>query len=799
MHRDIKPANLLLDVQGNLWITDFGLARLQDDAGLTITGDLLGTLRYMSPEQALAKRGYLDHRTDIYSLGATLYELVTLRPAIDGQDRQEVLRKIAQDEPTPLRRINPAIPRELETILLKAMNKEPVSRYATAQEMADDLRRFMEHKPIKARRPSLVERAAKWSRRHRMAVTTAFVFLLLAVVTLAASTILIARQQREVEKQRDLAYRQRQHARQAVDGMYTRVAEEWIANQPQLEHLQREFLLEALRFYQGFSQEDANEPTELKGKALAYLRVGDVQRKLGQKDEAEEAYLRALKLFEDLATNFPTLAEHRAELSVTHHSRGTLFLATGRLEESEQALRRALTIREGLWTEFPTILDYGAQLAETQIAVGVLFRTRSQFKDAEEMHRRAEEIGRYLVVHQPRSAAYRCSLAKTLTSLGVLMDMDQSRRLDEAESCHREAIKMLEALVNESPRAFRDRQNLMVALNNLGTLLVNLDKYAESEQFLVNGRQLARHLEAEFPNMPESKASLAQLSSNLGIVFKETGRLVDAEQAHREALVERRKLLDSQPGVPRYHSDVGASLNNLANVLQEQGKLLEARPLVEEAIRHKKAALKINPRDPTYRHHLSNSFSILTNILVRSGDVVAATQVEEEWAGLFRVAGSVSGTSDSATGQPSDLNKLARVLATSPYPQLRDSRLAVRLAKKAVEQAPESWECCNTLGMANYRAGDWKAAVVALEKSLELRADDDPSIWFFLTMAHWKKGEKDHARKWYDKAVNWMEEKRSQDDELRRFRDEAAALLGVTEHPKSTGQKEKDTQRRLQP
>ena len=93
MHRDIKPANLLLDIQGNLWITDFGLARLQDDAGLTITGDMLGTLRYMSPEQALAKRGYLDHRTDIYSLGATLYELVTLRPAIDGQDRQEVLRQ----------------------------------------------------------------------------------------------------------------------------------------------------------------------------------------------------------------------------------------------------------------------------------------------------------------------------------------------------------------------------------------------------------------------------------------------------------------------------------------------------------------------------------------------------------------------------------------------------------------------------------------------------------------------------------------------------------------------------------
>ena len=175
VHRDIKPANLLLDVEGNLWITDFGLARLQDDAGLTITGDLLGTLRYMSPEQALAKRGYLDHRTDIYSLGATLYELLTLRPAIDGQDRQEVLRKIAQDEPTPLRRLNPAIPRELETILLKAMSKEPGSRYDTAQELADDLRHFLEHRPIRARRPSLAERAAKWAHRHRTIVASAVV------------------------------------------------------------------------------------------------------------------------------------------------------------------------------------------------------------------------------------------------------------------------------------------------------------------------------------------------------------------------------------------------------------------------------------------------------------------------------------------------------------------------------------------------------------------------------------------------------------------------------------------------
>src|SRR5262249_33666863 len=128
VHRDIKPGNLLLDVRGDLWVTDFGLAQMAGSGGhavgnLTMTGDLIGTLRYMSPEQALAKRGVIDHRTDIYSLGVTLYELLTLQHAYDGRDREELLRQIASEEPRPPRRLNKAIPRELETIVLKAIQK----------------------------------------------------------------------------------------------------------------------------------------------------------------------------------------------------------------------------------------------------------------------------------------------------------------------------------------------------------------------------------------------------------------------------------------------------------------------------------------------------------------------------------------------------------------------------------------------------------------------------------------------------------------------------------------------------
>src|SRR5262249_29514414 len=151
-------------VRGNLWITDFGLALLPAESALTITGELLGTVRYMSPEQALGNRALVDHRTDIYSLGVTLYELLTLHPVFDGADRQELLRQIAFHDPISLCRREKSLPVELETIILKALQKNPGERYASARELADDLQRFLDGKPIKARRPTLFEKSLKWGR-----------------------------------------------------------------------------------------------------------------------------------------------------------------------------------------------------------------------------------------------------------------------------------------------------------------------------------------------------------------------------------------------------------------------------------------------------------------------------------------------------------------------------------------------------------------------------------------------------------------------------------------------------------
>ena len=165
------------------------------DAGMTMTGDILGTLRYMSPEQALAKRVVVDHRSDIYSLGVTLYELLTLQPAFTGDDRQELLRQIAFEEPRKPRQINARIPQDLETIILKAIEKNPADRYATAQELADDLRRFLDNKPIAARRPTLLLRARKLISRHRVAA---------AMIVAAAGFLLVIATAFVTDRQRQL-------------------------------------------------------------------------------------------------------------------------------------------------------------------------------------------------------------------------------------------------------------------------------------------------------------------------------------------------------------------------------------------------------------------------------------------------------------------------------------------------------------------------------------------------------------------------------------------------------------------
>lgn len=351
VHRDIKPANLLLDSRGDVWITDFGLAQFQSQAGLTMTGELIGTLRYVSPEQAFAKRGAVDHHTDIYSLGATLYELLTLRPVFDGKDRHALLNQIACDEPAPPRRIDPSIPRELETIALKALAKNPADRYGSAQELADDLQRFVKDEPIKAKPPTTFERSRKWIRRHPAFLVASLLLLVFGVVGFAASTVLIVREQwktrdayvqlaveqartqaalkLEVEL-RDRAEADFEQARRALE-MIVQFSEGELAHHPAHQGVRRRLLETVLEYYEEFMSRYEDDPaaaaeltasrqraaailTELSSlrgpSVLAVIQDPLVQKDLDLKDEQKKQLVQ-------LAGNFTKEMKEFSEPSPT--------------------------------------------------------------------------------------------------------------------------------------------------------------------------------------------------------------------------------------------------------------------------------------------------------------------------------------------------------------------------------------------------------------------------------------------------------------------------------------------------
>ena len=282
IHRDVKPANLLIDGRGNLWVTDFGLAQIMADGQLTHTGDLVGTLAYMSPEQAGGSGTPLDHRTDIYSLGATLYELLTLEPLFGGNNRPALLHRILNDEPCPPRSLDRAIPIELETIVLKAVSKNPADRYKTAQEMADDLQRFLDNKPIQARRPTVIDRVRKWGRRHPSVVVATVLLLVFSIAGLVVNNYLLAREQQRTQAALDREQLRAEEAetlfrsaRQAVD-LLIQVSEEELGDKPFQQGLRRILLEAARNYYKGFidqRQEDKNAIAELRDTQVLVERI----------------------------------------------------------------------------------------------------------------------------------------------------------------------------------------------------------------------------------------------------------------------------------------------------------------------------------------------------------------------------------------------------------------------------------------------------------------------------------------------------------------------------------------------
>ena len=294
LHRDIKPSNLLLDVQGTVWVADFGLAKaMADGDDLTHEGDILGTLRYMAPERF---RGQSDARSDLYALGLTLYELLTLRPAFDQADRDRLIHQVTTGVPPRPRTINPAIPRDLETIVLKAIEHDPARRYQDAEDLADDLERFLADRPIRARPVGTLERAGKWAKRKPIVASLVAALAGALVVGFGGITWQWRAGVGAGDEARTNASRARTnfaYSLETVNTFCTQVSEEQLLDQPGLQPLRRRLLELALKYYRTFQRaQQGDDPTLMQELAETSMRSGIITNELG---DAVEAYLALLK------------------------------------------------------------------------------------------------------------------------------------------------------------------------------------------------------------------------------------------------------------------------------------------------------------------------------------------------------------------------------------------------------------------------------------------------------------------------------------------------------------------------
>lgn len=374
LHRDIKPANLMLDERDNLWITDFGLARFQDDSGLTCTGQPVGTLRYMSPEQARGRGVVVDHRTDIYSLGATLYELLTLRPAFDGKDPQTLYQQIIADDPPAPRRLERSIPLDLETIVLKAMAKEPQGRYATAHALVQDLQRFLNDEPIHARRPSGFALLAKWARRHRPALATAAVIMTIAIL---AGGVLLWLEERKTAAALFETRQARDRERATLLATFTlsdELAMQGMARFADTASLGgvNDYYVKAREFY---SKITVQTHLDAKIRAMAFHRLA-FTRMILRDPRAEAAYRTSVSLFESLLDQSPSDVTLRMELANVLLDHGTYLQATQGIKAAEPAFRRALKLDRQLAAAHPDKPEHRLRLGgDLSRVYGTLIRS----------------------------------------------------------------------------------------------------------------------------------------------------------------------------------------------------------------------------------------------------------------------------------------------------------------------------------------------------------------------------------------------------------------------------------------
>jgi serine/threonine protein kinase len=586
IHRDVKPANLLVNNRGNVWVTDFGLARLRHDAGLTAPGDLVGTIRYMSPEQARADRVPIDHRTDVYALGATLYELLTLQPAFPGDDRRELLRRILLEEPRRPRRVNAAVPADLEAIVLKAMEKTPADRYASAQEMAEDLRRYLADEPVRARRSAPWRRAVKWAHRHAAVTLTAVAAAAVVLVTLAVAVTLLSvnnQQLREQENQlrqqterltqeqgaRTEALRQAneqaaraqqagQLVRDALKDVLLQLADRKLQKDPQWSATAEKLLQRGVKVYEDLARVQGKDPQARCDIAFALRQAAAVFAFLGQDASARQTWGRAIELGEGLVKVNPDYWPARFALAGAYRELGDQHRDMGRRPEALKAYQEALDV----WTHPTPVQACPLEGSLAHDGLGNICEQSGQELEAAEHYHQAIAHREKFVALDPDNPEHRMCLCYWHRKLGWLVGRHGTA--EQAGGHLRTAYDLSEKIVKDNKYdAVAARMELVQCCRARGDWVAQTEPEAAAK-FYQQAQGILAELAQAAPGEPRFRQLLAEFHGRLGFLARIRQHSAKAAEHFRKARDLLVALAADVPGGGPGPGAPGANENALA-------------------------------------------------------------------------------------------------------------------------------------------------------------------------------------------------------------------------------------------
>jgi serine/threonine-protein kinase len=658
LHRDLKPSNIMLGDYGETLVVDWGLAKaighhlepasspgpgeptLTPESGSalqqTIAGRRLGTPGYMSPEQAGGRIDELSARSDVYSLGATLYAILTGRPPFIDADLPSLLRQVERGEfPSP-RQIRRWVGPALDAVCLKAMALQAENRYDSPRAMAEDIEHWLADEPVSAHRENRSERLARWLRRHRTWARAAAVALFLVAVISTGASISVRRAWKfeqaarkaeqlvtlEIGVERDraqTAYKKADAnfvmAREAVNRLLTQLAEKGLAAIPEAEELRRQVAADAAEFNERFLSERPLDPVVRSGAAQVFREVANINRMLGRFTEAVDAYSRSVALLKSLASEFPDKPAYRDQLAETLFDAGESMRMEGRPQSAEPFLREAVAIADQVLSGAPHHPGFRRTKAGCLSSLASVLVETGRFADAQVLDEQAVALLRPLVEVDGSSYLNQIILAMTLTECS--QSFREGGKPQVAEPRVAEAIKWLNPLLDQPldrkrlgkipEGAIRDNARFILALaqTELG-LTVSADPARRT--------QAIKEFDAAIDGLLRqgaAKSPIAGRRKALGLAYigragchASGGALRLAEPDWIEARKLLEKLAANFPRNAGFRGPLALASGQIARLLLEHGDKAAARPLFEQAIGHHRQSLEANPESPADRQAL---------------------------------------------------------------------------------------------------------------------------------------------------------------------------------------------------